>query len=414
MSYVIPHIVLQYAEEAAFLWLLRARAVSQRNYSLRDLAELDGRVEAHLDGLRIAGEAGWEVCKAELAWEEAGEVFAGASLAFESGDPLRIEEVLAVADQSPELARGVISALGWMGWDQAQPHVLHLLASEHPVRIRMGVGASAVHRADPGRRLAELVRHPEPVVRSRALRAAGELGRTDLRFDVAAALEDGDEGCRFWAAWAGVLLGDREISARTAATFAVPGGARAEAAADLVARALPLAQALGWWRWLVAQDAHRLAVIAAGAAADPALVPWLLERMADEALARPAGEAFSAITGADLAYENLDRKPPEGFEAGPSDDPEDEDVAMDADEDLPWPDPERVAGWWARNQGRFAAGTRYLLGAPVDQPGLLHALRTGTQRKRAAAALEIALRYPGNALFEVRARGDRQSRVLGV
>jgi hypothetical protein len=32
-------------------------------FSLEDLAKLDGRVEANIDGLRIAGEAGWEMCK---------------------------------------------------------------------------------------------------------------------------------------------------------------------------------------------------------------------------------------------------------------------------------------------------------------------------------------------------------------
>lgn len=73
---VINEIVSQHAEEAAFLWLLRSNAVSAPHYSLKDLAKLDGRVEAHLDGLRVAGEPGWELCKAGLGNEENGEVFA--------------------------------------------------------------------------------------------------------------------------------------------------------------------------------------------------------------------------------------------------------------------------------------------------------------------------------------------------
>lgn len=48
----IPLIIDQHAEGAAFLWLLRDAAVAAPHYSLKDLAGLDNRVEAHLDGLR--------------------------------------------------------------------------------------------------------------------------------------------------------------------------------------------------------------------------------------------------------------------------------------------------------------------------------------------------------------------------
>ena len=58
MATIIESIVTQHAEEAAFLWLLREGAVDAPHYSLKDLVEHDSRVEAHLDGLRVAGEAG--------------------------------------------------------------------------------------------------------------------------------------------------------------------------------------------------------------------------------------------------------------------------------------------------------------------------------------------------------------------
>ena len=50
---VIPDIVSQHVEEAAFLWLLRSNAIRQPHYALKDIAKLDDRVEAHLDGLRV-------------------------------------------------------------------------------------------------------------------------------------------------------------------------------------------------------------------------------------------------------------------------------------------------------------------------------------------------------------------------
>ena len=68
---IIQTVIDQHAEETAFLWLLRDAAVSAPHYTLKDLAELEGRVEAHLDGLRIAGDPGWEVCERAL---ESGEI----------------------------------------------------------------------------------------------------------------------------------------------------------------------------------------------------------------------------------------------------------------------------------------------------------------------------------------------------
>jgi len=114
LSGIIEKIVSQHAEEAAFLWTMRERAVGAQHYSLRSVARLDERLEAHLDGLRVAGEPGWEICKEALGLEGPGEVFAAAVLAFESGHEDWMTTVLEVATRSPELARGLVSALGWI------------------------------------------------------------------------------------------------------------------------------------------------------------------------------------------------------------------------------------------------------------------------------------------------------------
>src|SRR5918996_2266870 len=96
---IIPHIVEQHAEEAAFLWLLRDAAVDAPHYDLKDLARLDERVEAHIDGLRVAGEPGWEITLAQLEQHrEAGEVFAAGVLALESQDQAKIDQVIAVVE----------------------------------------------------------------------------------------------------------------------------------------------------------------------------------------------------------------------------------------------------------------------------------------------------------------------------
>ncbi|MCI5164482.1 MAG: hypothetical protein D3917_21205 [Candidatus Electrothrix sp. AX5] len=150
----------------------------------------------------------------------------------------------------------------------------------------------------------------------------------------------------------------------------------------------------------------------AGVLGDPVAVPWLIEIMAVPELARVAGEAFSMITGLDLAYEDLEGEWPEGFAAGPTEDPEDEDVDLDSDEDLPWPAPALITGWWEANKGKFSNGTRYLAGQPIAPAHLSQVLVSGFQRQRAAAAMELALLKPEQPLFEVRAPGFRQAHQL--
>lgn len=411
MDEIIIDIVSQHAEEAAFLWLLRDAAIHAPHNSLADLAELDERVEANIDGLRIAGGAGWEICKERLS-QEAGEVFAASVLAFESGDETRIQEVLKVGSAAPELSRGIVSALGWLAYQQAEGHIKKLLAATSPNLRRIGIAACAVHRQNPGTPLIDVLSDADSLLRARALRAVGQLGRVDLLPSLRNNLVSEDEMCRFSAAWSAALLGDAG-ALFTLKSFIRPDVPYQEEAAKMALRQMDISTAHGWQKELAqSPDTIRLAVLGAGVIGDPVLTPWLIEQMNVPPLARVAGEAFTMITGVDIAYEDLEGEWPEGFEAGPTESPEDEDVEMDTDEDLPWPNPELILGWWSKNKSAFRNGTRYLLGQPISPENLQQVLRTG--RQRAVAAIELAMIKPGQPLFEVRAPGFRQKQILGL
>ena len=204
---IIPVIVEQHAEEAAFLWLLRDSAVQEPHYYLSDLAKLDDRIEAHIDGLRIAGNGGWEICKETIAWEEAGEVFTAAVLAFESGNEDHIQTVLEAGSADPDLSRGIISALGWLSYSQAEKFIQLYSNSNLPELRRIGIGAYAVHRQDPGKILQDGFTSPETFLKARTLKAIGELGKKEFVASVKDYLNDEDEDCRFYAAWSSALLG---------------------------------------------------------------------------------------------------------------------------------------------------------------------------------------------------------------
>jgi uncharacterized protein (TIGR02270 family) len=183
-------------------------------------------------------------------------------------------------------------------------------------------------------------------------------------------------------------------------------------AVRMAVRCLELPAARRWLDRLTATpEAARDALAGLGALGDPAGVPPLLEAITVPALARGAGEAFRLITGADLAREGLEGRPPEGFEAGPSDDPADPDVGLDPDEHLPWPDPDRLTAWWAARRDRFPSGVRHLLGKPIGREWLSEVLQVGRQRERAAAALELVLGHADQPLYEVRMPAWRQQTI---
>jgi hypothetical protein len=102
----------------------------------------------------------------------------------------------------------------------------------------------------------------------------------------------------------------------------------------------------------------------------------------------------------------------EGGAAGPDDDPENDDVAMDEDEGLPWPDPERIRTWWSGNAQDFSPGTRFFMGAPPSWSHCMQVLRSGFQRQRLAAAEHLCLLVPGTLLFPTNAPAWRQSQWL--
>jgi uncharacterized protein (TIGR02270 family) len=413
-SQMMENILSQHAEEAAFLWLLRNAAVAEPHYSLSDLAELDERVEAHIDGLRIAGDAGWEICKEVLAWEEPGELFTAAVLAFECGAEARIQAVLEAGVEDLELSRGIISALGWMPYPQAEKYIKKLLGAEAPHLRRIGIATSAIHRRDPGQSLADAISQSDPWLRARVLRAVGELGRLNLLPAIKLYLTDENEDCRFQAAWSASLLMDNE-ALNILRSFLGPRSPYAEKALKLALRRLGLSLAHSWQKELAQNQQNiRLALMGAGIIGDPALVPWVIEQMNIPELARIAGEAFSMISGVDIAYYDLEGPCPEGFQAGPTENPEDDGVDMDPDEDLPWPAPDLISNWWEKHKANFSNGKRYLLGKPITAEHLQYVLKYGRQRQRAAAALEIMILQPGNPLFEVRAPANQQMQSLGL
>lgn len=416
---VVPVVLEQHAEDAAMVHTVRSSLVAAPHVRLHHLRRFDDRLEAHLDGLATAGDRADRYLGFELEKPSAGATFAATVQAISRArSPAsaigRLDRMLALSATVDTCRRGLVSAFGWVEAQQLAGLVTRLLPAPSPNRRFAGVAACAMHRVDPGLTSAHLLADESPEVRARAWRTAGELGKHELVSSAAtAATTDKNPACQFWAAWSAVLFGDKRSALDLLPRFAASNGPFQSRAFQLAIQAMSVDGSHALLQPLAQDPAQiRRLIRGAGLAGDPIYVPWLIGFMTDDKLARLAAESFSLITGLDLAWLDLERKPPENFESGPNDDPNDPNVEMDEDDGLPWPDQKLVAAWWSANSHRFQPGVRYFMGEPLNRENCLRVLKEGYQRQRIAAAIYLSLLNPGTPLFEWRAPAWRQQRLL--
>jgi uncharacterized protein (TIGR02270 family) len=413
----IPVVVQQHAEESAILRQIRSVLVRAPHVRLRHLRRLDERIAAHLDGLAVAGAFGTALCTAALARVGPGEAFAVTVRAIEERDDKALDRAIALGAALPVARRGLLSAFGWVPAAQLQGIVRRLLAADDAMRRELGLAACRLHGVDPGLPLESALDDGAPALRAAALRIAGELGRTALLPRVLAAMAHEDAEVHRRAVVAACLLGDRGDALHALEAMCLEPGAAWPEGEALLMQASDFERGRALLQ-RIAQSAPRSRalerrVMRAGAMlGDTSLVPWLIERMADDAACRLAGESFSLITGADLAALDLERKPPAGVQAGPSDDPAADDVALDEDDSLPWADREPVERWWRAHEADMPRDARCFMGGAPGGERCTQVLREGFQRQRLAAARHACLLAPGTPLFPACAPAWRQQRRL--
>ncbi|WVV49318.1 TIGR02270 family protein [Pseudomonas sp. NA13] len=404
----------QHTEEVSFLAALRDYAVRAPHYDLDQIGTLDNRLDAHLDGLRIAGTTGLETLLAQLGPHAVGEMFASVVLAFETADAKVLSRLSTHLRSTLETERGYLMALGWLDWERISPWIERMFAAPEPLFRRLGLAACGMHRHDPGPALLAGLYDADPSVLARAARTAGELRRRDLLPAIRAHRLHESAATRFWANWATAQMGDEQALEPLRRFAEQPGEFQYRALCVLLAWQ-EREPSIAWIRqWVQDPRDRRIGIQALGLLGDPVCVPWLIQQMSDLPYARVAGEAFSLITGADLALLDLELQDLPDFDAGPNDNPEDPNVAMDPDENLPWPDPQSITHWWQAHGGDFQAGVGYVLGQPQSESSFQQALARGQQRQRIAAACGIARYRPTEVLFPTSAPAWRQKRLLGM
>lgn len=409
---MIPFVVAQHAEEVAHLWIARRVLVSNGHVRLSDIARLDERLHAHFDGVAIAGQHAEPMLLESPENPSETEVFRFAVLKLQAGQSDSLRMLLERSGRSVPVSDGLAAAFLWVSRNSLQGIVARWLGSSDPVHRRNGLEACIAHGVDPDLIAGGFLVDPDPRTRSLALRAAGTLGRVEAMRACLDAIEADGPTIGVPAAESAVLLGDRNRALAALVASAEVGMFRSRAQ-RLALQAMNANAAHALLKHLAADpDQLPRLIHGSGIAGDPAYVPWLIDQMRDDTSARLAGEAFTLITGADLTIAQIDRPRPEDFESGPTDNPDDENVDMDPDDGLPWPDPDKVENWWTANAHKFHKGTRYFMGAPVTREHCIDVLKNGYQRQRILAAHYLCLLNPGTPLFNTSAPAWRQQRLL--
>lgn len=401
----------QFVVDASFLWLLRSISVNQPHYFIDDLVKLEKRIDANLDGLMCNFPLAWEICLDELVYEQSGEMFTTAIIAFRSRDVNKIKQVVDHAFCNDETFKGLVSAMAWLPKNLVSEWAERFLYSKDLNHKYLAIAYYSVQRKNPGQILQELFQREDCLAHdkllSRLLRLVGELKLYTFINQIQPLANHETPEVAFWANWALVMLGEHR-RVLTLLDFIKEDSPWENLALQTVFKILPIDKSRKW----ISESAQkpeliRTVIKATGILGDPHAVPWLIDKMNNFDTAKIAGEAFSLITGIDLERYELSVEPPQDITVVPSDD---EDVSLDADENLPFPDVSKINHTWLRYRDRYKAGSRYLMGIEVNQntpatiAKLNHVLKQAAQRQRFSVALTLALIDPQSPFINSKAR----------
>ncbi len=418
---VINPLVFRHAEDAAFYWNQRSSKKHSPILRFNRLAHFDRLLKAHLDGLRIAGDVGWESALKNLRrWKGAGEAFTAYVLAIGAGDKMRLQALWDVVEKNPDVMQeGLISALGWVPEETAAMWMDYWLPlANYPRLQQIALRAFAIRRMEPDVALDVFFTSPDAGVREAVCILTGHAKLNQYTALLQSAMKDTVPEVREAAASALLLLGRgtevlqelwkallhwNETANNSKGWDKKVASNRVDQAARNIAHALPVSHE--GIHELMEKLPSRQALIVLAHHGDPATVPWIISAMSRKDLARLAGWAFSMVTGIDLDAQRLTTAAP-APDAG-----EDERLVPlhDPDVGLPWPHPTLVDVWWREHGQLYAGGTRLLLGRSAKDPEhCFDILNNGSQAERWAAAMNLAMHHANYPFVATNARISTQ------
>ena len=420
---IITPLILRHLTDAAFYWLQLDQSETAFRLPFDRVALFNERIEAHLQGLAIAGPEGLALAFAELErWRKPGEAFVCVWLAGLRTDETALSRLTEHLAQQPDaLLRGAISAIARLPEEPAQAliHRWTQNASIPPLQVaalRALALRGMTSACAPAQPLTAFLHSTDPCVRAAACRVLARTG------DEAALplLHD--------------ALNDEERTVRAEAALALSGTAHFGKASSVLwhcvnAQAEIHRNASGWYRmqaqrrlsrylrylaWLTPLGYQNLPVVFdrlpprasltfALYHGDLAYLPRVVEAMKYPETERYAGWVWQTLTGIDLETNALTREEA----ASEADLDAFSETAFDVDSGLPLPDVEAVEACAIQVQ----PGIRTLLGRALTMTSALDHLTSEPQAIRAIAAHYLR-QSQAAAVLNIRADASTQQRQI--
>jgi uncharacterized protein (TIGR02270 family) len=365
LSY-IPEILEQHYEDLQSLWSLRTTALRSPRFTLRDLAKLDERIEAHVQGMLIVGESLRDLVEPGLVESDPSIAFAAAFALLRLERPSTTRLVLDrfTNAEGPALD-GIRDALCHGAPPNTLREIEFLAGGDNAPVAASALEVLTYRSATPpaAEQAFAFLNAESPIARRIAWRVLSAIATPAEPKALSAAMRDDDPLVRRDAIWAavsarvpGILLLARKVAENTDPeqldlyrVLAVLGREDERQRIETLAASTKLEK-----------PDDRLSLL--GAYGWPGHVEMLIERMApsDPEVAVAAGAAFMRVTGIDVSSLEMATLPPDE----PTGDAE-LDAAFAREE--PLPDPARARKAWGELRPRVANAVRISRGADVSR-----------------------------------------------
>ena len=341
---MIADILVEHLEEAEILWARRRGARYSPDLNFTQLEALEGRLEAHLEGLALGLDGLRPSCEEAIEGGDEDRAFVAAALLLRSGAAESEARVLEHFPRRPPAARrGILEALCHLPLSEPSRCTLEgFVYGSGETSIAAGLEVLGFHRVLEADLLRRSARAGAPELRLAAARAAGRVAAAHEVIESLA--QDRDVRVRDAALHSALQHGLPD--ARSRLREIVTSRAVTRPALGLLASVGEPEDAALLGQRLDSPVFGEAALAGLATLANPDAVPMLLDAMEVPFLARAAGQAFVRITGIDLLEL-----------ATVAATPDEEDAHF---EDLrPVPDAAATRRLWQAQAGAFGAGLRW-------------------------------------------------------
>jgi uncharacterized protein (TIGR02270 family) len=410
----------EHLEEAAFFYEQRRAAHANPDVAWTDLADVEARLEAHIDALSAGGDLPFDVCTKRAVEGDAGELFAAVCVFCRRLQTRKFAEVLKAIDfDDAQKAAAVSDALKYELPESWREYCSAAAAQPDSKLAPVLAVVLGYRRVQPRQELITALRSAPPAALPELLWSLGRT-RTDFATPVVRELLTADDPATAAAAvHAALLLHDVPSASELMKTTK---GVVEHPIAIGLAGARRMSKAL--LRGLKDSEKPRDVLMACGLLGDIGIIRPLLDLLSDADVASGAAQALHVMTGAPLYEVVLIPDPVDETELSDG-----ELAAFREHGELPRrpdgepfgtrvrqlsQDPSAWQAWLDANASRFRPGARYRLGALYSPQVLLDCLRSRTYPKdyRRWAGDELLIRYGVDLPLEVDMRVAQQIQLL--